>query len=96
MLRLDGERMGVLASGMRVVVVRGVDAYVTGATERGVGVFLVVIEGRDDGGWFSASDDWGDADGISSRGGGVGGVGDREGSIGALPLACLDFEEAAA
>ena len=60
MLRFEGEMLGVLvASGMRVVVAWGLTA------------FLMLAGGFEDGGWFSASEDWGDADGVRCLGGDV-------------------------
>lgn len=71
----DGEVLGVVAaSGMRV------------AAERGVVSLFDLVDGMVDGGWFSASEDWGDWDGVRSLGGGV-----AERGAGALPLACLDL-----
>ena len=59
--RFEGDRDGVVgANGMRFVV------------ERGVAVLFVAAEGLDEGGWFSASEDWGDLEGVASNGAGVG------------------------
>jgi len=60
-LRFDGDMEGVdAANGTRVVV------------ERGVMTFLAVAGALEEGGWFSASEDCGDWDGVLSIGGGVG------------------------
>jgi hypothetical protein len=60
-LRFEGDKHGVVgANGMRF------------AGERGVTVFFVAAEGLEEGGWFSASEDWGDWVGVASIGAGVG------------------------
>jgi len=46
-----------------------------------------LAEGLEDGGWFSASEDWEDSAGVISFGGGVG---ERRGAT-ALPFATLDL-----
>ncbi len=65
MFRFEGEAVGVLAA-------RGIRAVAALAGEAmGRGVLIR----RDDGGWFSASEDCGEGEGVTPFGGGVGGVG---------------------
>ena len=69
-LRFEGDIEGVVAaSGIRFVV------------ECGVMVFFVAAEGLEEGGWFSASEDWGDWEGVASIGVGVGDRGARVGCV---------------